>query len=383
MELKRLKLLMITNAYPNKEKIYSNAFLHGRVKSYQEKGHKVEVIVLSTKVTFDEVYDGVTIKYLDEYQIADYVNNQKIDRILIHFINKKMYTALKMMNDCPKVLIWFHGFEAEPWYSRYYNFLASKQTFIQQMIRKDAYYVDTKNMLIDLINDENLQKEFIYTSNSYKTKYVDPYLGIQPDKFYIIPNPIDPDIFKYNPKNEEDRFNICNIRPYTAPNYANDITRDVIIGLSKKKYFKKLTFNLYGDGPLFDNITEPLKKFNNVNLNKGFVHQKDIVNIHKANGIYLGPTRHDSQGVSLCEAMSSGLVPISNDIGAIAEFVEHNESGLLAGRDDVKGMIQHIEYLIKNPKEFIKMSEKASRMIIEQTGKQIVMQKEFEVIEND
>jgi len=355
MELKILRLLMITNAYPNKEKIYSNAFLHGRVKSYQERGHEAEVIVLSTKVVFDEIYDGITIKYLDEYQIADYVNNQNVDRILIHFVNKKIYSALKMIKKCPKVVIWFHGFEAEPWYARYYNFLESKPIFLQHMVRKETYYEE----------------------------YVDPYLGIQPKEFYIIPNPIDPDIFKYNAKKEEDRFNICNIRPYTAPNYANDITRDVILGLSKKKYFNKLTFNLYGDGPLFDSITEPLKKYKNVFLNKGFVYQNEIVHIHKANGIYLGPTRHDSQGVSLCEAMSSGLVPISNDIGAIAEFVKHKENGLLAKRDDVNGMIQYIDYLIKNPKIFLEMSEKASKMIIEQTGKQIVIEKELEVIENE
>ncbi|WP_414051185.1 glycosyltransferase family 4 protein [Macrococcus animalis] len=378
-----MKLLLITNAYPNKEKIYSNAFLHGRVKAYQKYGHEVEVIVMSTKVAFDEEYDGVTIKYLDEYQIADYINHHSVDRILVHFVNKKIYTALKMMKNTPKVLIWFHGFEAEPWYARYYNFLVSKGSFLNHMKRKDSYYEETKEMLQGLIRNESIDKKFIYVSESYKKKYVDPYLGIQPDSFYIISNPIDPDIFTYNKKNAEDRFKICNIRPYTARNYANDITRDVILGLSKKRYFNKLQFHLYGDGPLFNTITEPLRKFDNVSINKGFVHQKDIVAIHKENGIYLGPTRHDSQGVSLCEAMSSGLVPISNDIGAIAEFVNHAENGLLAKRDDVKQMIDYIDYLVKNPDEFLRMSENASRMIIEKTGKEVIINKELEVIESE
>ncbi|MGV2874588.1 glycosyltransferase family 4 protein [Macrococcus capreoli] len=378
-----MKLLMITNAYPTKDKIYSNAFLHGRVKAYQQRGHEIEVIVMSTKVVFDETYDGVTIKYFDEYQIADYVNNNSVDRILIHFVNKKIYTALQMIKNPPKLIIWFHGFEAEPWYARYYNFLINKQTFLKQMERKEGYYEETKKMLIDLINNKHLNTEFIYVSESFKSKYVDPYLGIQPNHFHIISNPIDPDIFKYHEKTPEDRYKICNIRPYTAPNYANDITRDVIIGLSKKRYFNKLSFHLYGDGPLFDEITKPLKKFNNVYLTKGFVHQKDIVDIHQNNGIYLGPSRHDSQGVSLCEAMSSGLVPVSNDIGAIAEFVEDGINGLLAKRDDVKGMIEAIDYLIQHPDDYINMSKNASKMIIAKTGKTTVIQKELEVIENE
>ncbi len=372
--------LLIANAYPNKNRIYSNAFVHRRVKAYMDQGIDVEVVVMSTKVTLDEYYDGVKIKYLDEYQLANLMNSKQYEGILIHFINHKMYYALKQLTYNPRIIIWLHGFEAEPWYSRYYNYLSSHKTLLTQLDRKDTHFEDQKEMLRDLFTHKTLDITFIYVSESFKKKYVDPYVGIEPKKYEIIPNIIDKDLFPYRKKIKEDRFKICNIRPYTAKNYANDITRDVILYLSKKRIFKKLEFNLYGDGPLFDQITMPLKQFDNVHLHKGFVPQNEIPYIHAQHGIYLGPTRHDSQGVSLGEAMSSGLVPISNDIGAIKEYIEPNKAGIVVPRDDVKEMANAIVYLVKHHKEFLAMSEYAHESIQSKAGKHIVINKEVEVI---
>ncbi|ARQ06526.1 Glycosyl transferases group 1 [Macrococcoides canis] len=375
-----MKYLLITNAYPSEDKIYSNAFIHRRVKAYQQAGLEIEVVVMTTKVKFDVEYDGVTVKYLDEYQIADYVNNHQFHKLLFHFMNLKMFQAINMMHTVPPIIIWMHGFEAEPWFSRYYNFLSSKQSFLNVMERKDTYFEEVKEMFLALMDKKQYDATFIYVSKSYKEKYVDPYLGRVPEHYYIIHNPINESLFPYRQKKAEDRFHICNIRPYTAKNYANDITRDVILGLSKKKYFDKLTFELHGDGPLFDEITKPLERFSNVTLNKAFIQQYEIHEIHARNGIYLGPTRHDSQGVSLCEAMSSGLVPISNDIGAIKEFIADKETGLVAGRDDVEGMIERIDFLINQPDEFLRLSYNAAQEIRRLTGEQIITKKELEVI---
>ena len=47
-------------------------------------------------------------------------------------------------------------------------------------------------------------------------------------------------------------------------------------------------------------------------------------------GVFLSPTRMDAQGVSMCEAMASGLLTVSNDNTAIPEFIENNSNGILA-----------------------------------------------------
>ena len=79
---------------------------------------------------------------------------------------------------------------------------------------------------------------------------------------------------------------------------------------------------------MFDETLQPLEKFSNVSINRGFLSHKEISSLHKQFGIFITPTRMDSQGVSRDEAMSSGLVPITTDITAIPEFVD-SESGIL------------------------------------------------------
>ena len=378
------KYLMICNAYPTLENLYANSFLHRRVKAYQQKGLDVDIVVITTKVLKDKYYDGVHIKYMDEYQIASFLKANDYSTVLFHFINKKMFYGIDQLDaeERPNIAVWLHGFEAEAWHRRYYNFLENINQLDNALERKDTVFETQKEFLQDIMTRNDLNIKFIYVSQRFKELYVDPYVGVVPDNYHIIHNIIDDELFQYHKKSADDRLKICSIRPFTAKNYANDITVEVIKQLSRKKYFHKLEFNIYGDGKLFNVLTNPLKQFENVTLHKGFVKQNDIPLIHKNHGIYLGPSRHDSQGVSLGEAMSSGLVPVTNAIGGIPEFITHKETGMLAARDNVTEMVEHVEYLYKHARKFKKISEQASKSIKQQAGLETVISKEIEVITN-
>ncbi|TQR28849.1 hypothetical protein DMB92_08920 [Campylobacter sp. MIT 99-7217] len=110
---------------------------------------------------------------------------------------------------------------------------------------------------------------------------------------------------------------------FSSKKYANDLSIKAILELSKKDFFKDLSFKIIGDGELFDELVKPLKEFKNISIEKRFLRQNEISKLHKEYGIFLNPTRWDSQGVSRDEAMSSGLVPITNKLAAI--FIAKNE----------------------------------------------------------
>ncbi|PCF84893.1 glycosyltransferase family 4 protein [Staphylococcus delphini] len=375
-----MSYLLITNTYPSKDKIYANGFLHRRVKGYQQYQLDVTVVVFTTKIKRDTYYDGVKVMYMDEAQLYNHLQFHQYDKLLFHFINYKMFRAVERLATKPPIVVWLHGFEAEAWYTRYYNFLSSATALKNQLRKKDEHYAYQQAFLKDLMTRQDLDIQFVYVSKRFKDLYVDPFVGVEPEHYTIIPNIVDADIFPYHTKQREDRFHILTIRPFTAKNYANDLTVKVIQLLAKQRYFKQLTFSIYGDGPLFEELTAPLQKYANVHLNRQFVPQHEITDIHRQHGIYLGPTRHDSQGVSLNEAMSSGLVPVSNAIGGIPDFIEHGVSGFLAPRNDVETMADNIDYLIQHPDIFLKMSENAATMIQQKTGADVVIQKEIEVM---
>ena len=86
---------------------------------------------------------------------------------------------------------------------------------------------------------------------------------------------------------------------------------------------------MIGDGPLFEQTLEPLRGFDNITIKKGFITQQKIAELYKQYGVFLCPSRSDTQGVSRDEAMASGLVPVTNGVAAIPEFVD-DSCGILA-----------------------------------------------------
>ena len=79
------------------------------------------------------------------------------------------------------------------------------------------------------------------------------------------------------------------------------------------------------------------------------------------------------------EAMSSGLVPVTNAVTAIPEFVDES-CGILASGEDYMGMAVGIEKLYKNPELFAQLSKNAATRVRKQTSKEFTIDKEIELI---
>ena len=139
---------------------------------------------------------------------------------------------------------------------------------------------------------------------------------------------------------------------------------------------------MIGNGEMFDEILKPLKKFKNVILEKTFLRQDEISKLHHEYGIFLTPTRMDAQGVSRDEAMASGMVPITNAVTAIPEFVD-KDCGILAESEDYVGMAAGIEKLYKNLDEFLRLSHNAAQRVRKQSSKSYTIAKEEKLINGD
>ena len=207
----------------------------------------------------------------------------------------------------------------------------------------------------------------------------DTEIEIPAKSYEIIHNPINTTIFNYVEKPDSQRVKILTIRPFASRKYANDLTAEAILYLSKKEIFKELDFLIVGDGKLFDEILEPLRKFENVTIQRGFLSHSEIADLHKEYGVFLSPTRMDSQGVSRDEAMSSGLVAITTNVTAIPEFVDEN-SGILVPGEDYKAMAKAIENLYHNPEQFQSLSQSAAKRVRMQTDSEIIIRKELELL---
>lgn len=82
----------------------------------------------------------------------------------------------------------------------------------------------------------------------------------------------------------------------------------------------------------------------------------------------------------MCEAMSSGLVPISTNIAAVPEFITHEASGLLGAPESARHIADLIEALYFDAQLFSTLSRQAAQSVRAQCGPQATVARELELI---
>ena len=373
--------LLVTNHYPSYDDLYRNGFVHSRVRSYKKEGVEAEVFRLreTENVTYHE-FEGIDVTTGSNNALEKMIENNDFKAILVHFLDQNIWDTLSKYVHTHKIIIWVHGAEIQTWQRREFEFeRMSKEEIERQKLLSNNRVKFWRN-LID--NDLTSNVHFVFVSDYFLQESEEGLSRKFPrNKVSIIHNYVDTNQFRYNPKAISQRFNMLSIRPYASRKYANDLTVKTIIELSKHADFKKMNFEIYGDGELFDKTTEPLKVFDNVQLHKGFLSHTEIAKVHKKNGIFITPTRMDSQGVSRDEAMSSGLVPITTAVTAIPEFVD-DSCGILAEGENYKAMAKGIVNLIENPKLFKRLSQAASKRVESQSGFENTIAREVALINN-
>ena len=371
--------LVLTNHYPSYEDIYRNGFVHSRVKAYKESGLEVDVFRLrkDESLSYHEFQD-VDVVTGSQEALKKMLSSGKYKNVLVHFLDEDMWEVLQEFIDDLEVIVWIHGSEIQPWHRRDFNYSTEDE-------RNDAKKKSDVRMTFwrSILEEPHSNLKLIFVSHSFANDIMED-LGFKlPEAAYsIIHNYINTEIFDCHEKSIEQRKRILSIRPYASKTYANDLSVKTILLLSEMSWFSELEFKMIGDGALFDEILEPVKHFRNVSIERGFLTQSQIADLHKQYGIFLVPTRADTQGVSRDEAMSSGLVPVTNAVAAIPEFVD-DTCGILAPGDDAYAMAEGIKRLYYEEDLFCIMSEKAANRIRKQTSFEYTIKREISLIRHE
>ncbi|SDS87966.1 glycosyltransferase family protein [Pseudomonas oryzae] len=373
--LERAEHLLVTNHYPSYEDLYRNGFVHSRVTAYRERGVLVDVFRLrkSEAVSYHEFQDVDVVTGSQEI-LDKMLQGGHYKSVLVHFLDPDMWEVLQKHVSRLKVIVWVHGAEVQPWWRREYNYSSEDQLQVAKL-ESEKRMAFWRGLLQPM--PENLKLVFV---SRYFAEEVMEDIGfrIPENQYEIIHNPINTELFSYQEKPAEQRKKILSIRPYASAKYANDLSVKAIELLAKKPWFKELEIRMIGDGVLFDETLEPLRKYPNVRIERGFLKQNEIAALHKEYGIFLCPTRMDAQGVSRDEAMSSGLVPVTNGITAIPEFVDES-CGVLAAGDNFQEMAEGIARLVESPELFKHMSSAAAARVRGQTAEPQIVGREIEL----
>ncbi|MGO9378064.1 MAG: glycosyltransferase family 4 protein [Dissulfurispiraceae bacterium] len=92
----------------------------------------------------------------------------------------------------------------------------------------------------------------------------------------------------------------------------------------------------------------------------------DLSNVFKAADISFQPSQIETQGMAVIEAMASGCISISTNVGGIKESISHGETGfLLDNPDDIDGATQLIGDIIEYASKYDYIRDNARRFILQ------------------
>lgn len=366
-----MRIFLLCRGYPSAAQLYNYPFLHNRVLHYQARGHSVQVFVLGSACG-QRQFEGCTIESGPQAALSQALARFAPDCIAAHALADDMWAALKATGTQLPVFGWLHGSEMLPHYKT--NFPDSTNPSHQQQKKT---YEKRRHFWRELAQDwpPNLRLVFV-SENAAARAQAGLGLSLPKHQWRVIHNPIDMALFSFQPKSPAQRFKVLSIRPFTNWTYANDLTAAAIVKLSAHPIFAQFSFHIIGDGPLFEPQLAPLAGLSNVRCERRFLPQAKISALHKENGVFLVPTRMDTQGVSRDEAMASGLVPVTNAVAAVPEFTAEDCAGL-APAESADGLASAMLDMALNPALFLQRSKAAAQRVRRQSAAEIIIPAEL------
>jgi len=346
-----LKIVVLTGRYPSKNSPYSHMFVHTRNMEYIAKGHEVIVLVPS-KDSSEYMIDGIKVISSNVFELVRYLDDA--DRVMIHLLLHRVdkntdagFLYDIILKERIPTLFFIHGVESQTiWNSRREDIKWLNPRTIARWLYRDCYLIKKMIKTLRQFNESGFPCKFV-TPSRWMLEESIRHTGIDlTNKSLVIPNGIDTEHFLFE-SHWKNRHKLLSIRPLF---YRGKYAVDLLIEAASKQS-DLFDMSLYGRGDdekLIGEIAQKTIKSLNFNLKPEFINQKDIPGIHSQHGIYLAVTRMDAQGVSMCEAMASGMPTISFDTCAIPEFIEHNNTGLLASSYNVNDFCSHINELVEN-----------------------------------
>lgn len=374
--LGKARHLVLTNHYPRYDDLYRNGFVHSRVKHYFKHGVPVDVFRFQPNAALGYYeFEDIDVTTGGAEALDKLIRDRQLESIAVHFLDPAMWQVLEQHIDKIRVNVWIHGAEIQPWHRREFNFRNDMERQAEKAKSEQRLTFWRK-----LLAKQHDNLHIIFVSKIFSEEVMED-LGFRLAewRYSIIHNPIDTELFAYRKKDISHRQRILSIRTYASKKYANDLSVAAILELQKEPFFSALEFRLIGDGQLFDEETLPLQGFRNVFLEKRFVSHTEIVALQENYGVFLTPTRWDSQGVSRDEAMSSGLVPVTTGISAIPEFLD-DTCGYLAKPEDAAGLAGAIADLYQHPQKFLDMSRAAAKRVRNQSSANEIIRRELALI---
>jgi len=211
-----------------------------------------------------------------------------------------------------------------------------------------------------IIAVSNFQKEILIgVYPNYVTKISTIYNGIDIDKF---------EIGHYK---KRDIVNLVFVGNLTDEKGVDILIQG--IKLLQKHYNKTISLDIYGEGENKKRYQSMVNRLHltNVIKFKGVINNEVLPQYLKEYSLFVLPSRYETFGVVLIEAMASGVPIVATRAGAIPEIVSSDEVGILVEPNNPRSLAEGIKKATNRHWNRERMRDYVQKFSLEHTAKKI------------
>ena len=373
-------VLLFCPNYPDMSGARGNGgeFVRARVAAYARHGLAVlvvEVTRLNRAVVLEQQVGHACLR------IAPLALNELLRclaghyrAVMVHAMTPQLATQLARHVAPERIAYFFHGAEIRDYRRLHFNYTTAEME-ANRRARDSTHFA---RMAAARAVIRSARSPMVFVSH-YLRDIAARDTGLALPLAQVIPNFIDTEFFAYRAKSVAMAGRVLLIRAFDGANYAADIAVAAILDLLATAPDVALQFTVCGFGRHFRSLTAPLAGYANVVLREGYLSRDEIRALHACHGIFLAPSRHDTQGVTMCEAMASGLVPVTHAVGGIPEYVDA-ECGELASDDTPREFARCIARLAADSGGFLRKSAAAAAHMQARCGAHATIVRELALI---
>lgn len=353
-----MKLLYITQMYPNEELPQYCVFLHLQVKALLQNGVDITVVIPTVeKDSLQTKFDGVKVIYL---RYKDYSRSA-----LYPLVCRQLMKELSRFEDiasCDAVyaihapagildfartaaksarkplIVHYRGYNIfEEYVKEPKVFLSDPERVREKVVKDSALSIGVSEKTVDII----------------KERFPDAPVA-------VVYNGVDSDLFSSDDKSEPHEgirlLCVANLIPIKGHKYLFDAVKQ----LSKKYSDLSLTTDIVGRGSYEEELKRYVKeqKIPGVRFH-GYVGHDEVARFVQSTDIFVLPSVYESFGNVCLEAMACRKPVVIFEGQGIDELIEDGVSGMIARKADASDLAAKIERLISDPALFKSIAKNA------------------------
>ncbi len=297
------------------------------------------------------IQDMYFINGLGSYKkVERLIEEQKIDLLHIHgplfsFCGKTIKKSKKPIVFTTHYVIEFKGNKV----------LSSLYTlFIKYITKKTAKRVD----------------KIICVNKEYKKTYIE--WGIDKDKIEYIPNGIDTEKFSPGKTDIKKKLNCKNLLIFWG-RLGYQKNTQILVKAFKKIKTKDTKLVIIGKGPDIKKL-EKLKGEDENIIFTGYLSESELLNYARGADVAVLPSKAESWGLVIGEAMACEIPVISSDVGMAKDLLGNNR-GIIIENETAEEYSEKIDYLLNNKKICKDMGKRSRKYVVDNYGWEKVVKK--------